>query len=267
MPDLFTFPLTFDPDIWPATAIALRLDVRDHGREQPFHCHRKGQLVLALRGSVTCTVEDGIWMVPPQCGVWIPPGLPHSNRVSDNGRIGLLFVEPGAAALPAHCCTLSISPLLRELIEYLAGQAPDYPADGPTGRLARVLLEQLVSMPAERLYLPVAASSRLRRIADALIADPSDRRTVAQWAAQVALSERSLARLALAETGMTFGRWRRQLHLIVALQRLSVGTPVQLVSQDLGYESVSAFITMFRKALGRAPTRYMAERNLAGNRH
>lgn len=37
------------------------------------------------------------------------------------------------------------------------------------------------------------------------------------------MSERSLARLMVAETGMTFGRWRQQLRIIVALQRLFAG--------------------------------------------
>ena len=34
------------------------------------------------------------------------------------------------------------------------------------------------------------------------------------------MSERSLARLIFKESGMTFGRWRRRLHIVVALQRL-----------------------------------------------
>jgi AraC-like DNA-binding protein len=32
------------------------------------------------------------------------------------------------------------------------------------------------------------------------------------------------------------------------------------VSETLGYESVTAFITMFKKALGQSPTRYFAAR-------
>lgn len=74
--------------------------------------------------------------------------------------------------------------------------------------------------------------------------------------------ERELsARLVLEETGMTFGRWRQQLHIIVALQRLSAGASVQAVSEALGYESVSAFITMFKKALGKPPARYFTDRD------
>jgi len=39
-------------------------------------------------------------MVPSGFGVWIPGGIADSNRVTANGKIGYLLVEPGAAALP-----------------------------------------------------------------------------------------------------------------------------------------------------------------------
>ncbi|MCP3702222.1 MAG: helix-turn-helix transcriptional regulator, partial [Alteromonas sp.] len=41
-----------------------------------------------------------------------------------------------------------------------------------------------------------------------------------------------------------------------ALTRIAQGDPVARVAQDLGYESQSAFISMFRKALGKTPGRY-----------
>ncbi|GAB1578325.1 AraC family transcriptional regulator [Bordetella petrii] len=253
-------PVCFDPDRLPQPAIALQLDVRAHDEEAPIHTHRKGQLVIALRGGVTSEVPGGLWMVPPHCGVWIPGGVPHSNRITPNGRVCFLLVEPSAAALPQACCTLSLTPLVRELILHLAQQPHEYAAGGATARLVAVLLEQLAQMPTERLYLPISTDPRLRRIAGALTQDPGDRRTLAEWGARVAMSERSLARMVLRETGMTFGRWRQQLQLIAALQRLSSGVSVQRTADDLGYESVSAFITMFKKALGKSPARYFADR-------
>jgi AraC-like DNA-binding protein len=59
---------------------------------------------------------------------------------------------------------------------------------------------------------------------------------------------------------MTFGRWRQRLHISIALQRLCAGALVQWVAEDPGYGSVSAFITMFRKALGTPPARYFADK-------
>ncbi len=240
----------FDPDALGQPALALQLEARHNDTEVPVHRHRKGQLVVACRGGITCTVPDGLWMVPAGFGVWIPGGIAHSNRVTANGKVCFLFVEPGAARLPSDCCTLALSPLVLELILHLSAQPQDYPHDGPLARLAGVLLELLEQAPTEQLYLPLPENRGLRRIADELTRAPGDRASMAEWARRVAMSERSLARMVRRETGMTFGQWRQQLQIIIALQQLSAGVSVQRTAEILGYESVSSFIGMFRKALG-----------------
>ncbi|RWD66616.1 MAG: helix-turn-helix transcriptional regulator [Mesorhizobium sp.] len=248
--------LDFDVDDVLAPAIAVRVDVSSTKAEVPDHWHRKGQLVFALGGGVTCRVQRGLWMVPPHCGVWIPGSMEHSNIATANARIFFVYIEPGAAELPERCCTLSISPLLRELIIEMSDCAPD---DARCGFLGKILLAELPCMPVQQLHLPVSSEPRLRRIAEALAEDPADRSTLSEWANRLALSESSLARLVVKETGLTFGRWRQQLHLIVALRELSSGASVQRVSGDLGYESVTAFITMFKKALGKPPAKYLSD--------
>jgi len=239
-------------------AVALRMHLDDHVAEIPIHQHRKGQLVLALHGAVTCQVEGAFWIVPPQCGVWIPGDMPHSNRATPNARLCYLFAEPSIAHLPNDCCTLSISPMVREIILHLADAPLDYDRGGHIDRLAHFLLDELALMPVERLYLPISDHPKIRKMADTLNASPGDRSTIVQWAKRLAMSERSLARLVVKETGLTFGRWRQQLHLLVAIRELAGGASVQRVSSDLGYESVTAFITMFKKALGHPPGRYFA---------
>ncbi|MBX9596500.1 MAG: helix-turn-helix transcriptional regulator [Roseomonas sp.] len=238
--------------------IGIRLEAADDGSEVPVHHHQQGQLILAMQGGVTCEVAGAIWMVPPRYAVWVPGMMPHSIRATANARICYLYIQPGAAPLPAECCTLAISPLVHALILDMADQPPAYAADSRAGRKAALLLEELTVMPVERLHLPVSDEPRMRRIATMLSNDPADRRTLAEWASLVAMSERSLARLVRQETGMTFGRWRRQLHLIVALRQLAAGQSVQRVAEELGYESVTAFITMFKKSLGKPPAKYFA---------
>ncbi|MCX2563341.1 AraC family transcriptional regulator [Acetobacter thailandicus] len=249
-------PEDFDPDTSYQPAIALSLEFTRYELDAPAHTHRKGQLILALHGAVTFTAANGIWIVPPNCGVWVPGGVVHSNRATDNAHLAFLFVEPGAAALPDYCCTLGISAIVREMILHLAGLSSDYSANSHTARLVRVLLDELTLMPEERLNLPVSDHPKVREIAKALTSNPADRATMAIWAERVALSERSLARLIVQETGLTFGRWRQQLQLIIALRELAKGVAVQKVSEALGYESVTAFIQMFKKALGKTPARY-----------
>ncbi len=249
-----------DPDLTTLPAVAYHLDFADHEAEIPLHVHRKGQLILALHGAVTCIVGKDIWIVPPNCGAWIPGGVPHSARATANARLNYLFVEPGAANLPENSCTLSVSPMIRAMVDRLAREATEYPPDSHAARIARVLLDELADMPREGLNLTISNNIKIRAIADALIVDPADRSTLADWAKRVAMSERSLARLLIRETGLTFGRWRQQLHLVVALRELASGKTVQTVAAELGYESVNAFITMFKKALGSTPAQYFATR-------
>jgi AraC-like DNA-binding protein len=64
----------------------------------------------------------------------------------------------------------------------------------------------------------------------------------------------------LAVLGLTFGRWRQQIHILVALRELSEGAMVHQVASTFGYDSTTAFITMFKKALGKSPAKYFQDR-------
>ncbi len=79
-----------------------------------------------------------------------------------------------------------------------------------------------------------------------------------QWGHEVGASARTLARLFLAETGLSFGDWRSRARLLAALPRLAAGEKVTTIALDLGYESPSAFISMFKRALGKTPSTYFA---------
>ena len=229
--------------------------------ENARHQHRKAQLIYSLRGILNCEIEDGVWIVPPQCAIWIPGDLPHAARGTGETECYCLFVEPDAAPdLPKICCTISVSPLLRELLLKVAGFPELYVLGGREDRLIAALLDELVAAPVEDLHLPMPRDSRLRRLAEMMLADPKDKTSKADWASRIGMSERSMSRLLLHEIGMSFGRWRRQLHVILALQRLTKGESVQTVALELGYENASGFITMFRKAVGKPPARYLSDR-------
>jgi len=249
----------FDPDATDRMAFAMSVSVKDHEAELPMHAHRRGQLVMALSGGVMCRAEGGLWMVPPGSAVWIPGDLLHSNHVTPNGRICLLFVAPEVAGLPDRCCTLSLTPMIIEMIQHLATLPLE--ADDPhTQNITEVILGELRRMPVTACHLPIPDDPTLSLIAHRLIQTPNDRASIAEWADRVAMSERSLARLVVRKTAMTFGRWRQQLQIVLALQKLSAGATVQSVAYDLGYESVSAFVSMFKTALGKPPARYIADR-------
>ncbi|PRF56925.1 AraC family transcriptional regulator [Burkholderia multivorans] len=225
------------------------------------HSHRHAQLLYTLSGVIYCEIDGGVWSAPPQCTVWIPGDVRHAARGSAGATFYAVLIEPDAAlALPTRCCTLGVSPLLRELLLKAASFPNLYDIDGPQGRLMATLLDELVAAPVEDLYLPMPADRRLRKLIDHLLDEPADKSPLAELARRAGISERSLTRLAAKELGMSLGDWRRRLHVALSLQMLTTGRRVHQVAIDLGYESASSFVTMFRKATGKPPTQYLSDR-------
>lgn len=260
-------PGWMDPDLVPRPVVTfgatgiVTASLSRRETETDFHHHRKGQLMLALRGVLTCEVENGLWLVPPQSAIWIPSDVLHKVKAAGTIECYMAFIDPAVASnLPANCCALSTTPLLRELLIRSASLPALYPEGAMESHLVTLLLDELALVPIGNLHLPMPADSRLRRIGEMIMDDPSDRGTIQTWARRVGLSERTLARILTRETGMSFGRWRQQLQLMLAVKWLSTGSSVQQVADDLGYESAGSFVSMFRKALGTSPGRYIAER-------
>ena len=263
MPSLVTnvLPNSKDADNVPRPVVAYTARRASQDWEYERHEHRKSQLLYSVRGVLNCEVEDGMWIVPPLCAVWIPGGLPHSAHGSGETECYCIFVETDAAPnLPQVCCTIAVSPLLRELLMKAVGFPERYPLGGREDRLVATLLDELAAAPVEDLHLPMPRDSRLTRLVNMLLTDPSEKTSMSAWASRIGMSERSLSRLLIEELGVSFGRWRRQLHVILALQRMTQGDSVQTVALELGYENASGFVTMFRKAVGKPPARYLLDR-------
>ncbi len=242
--------------------IPRRLVVRqaDHeaGFYAPYHSHGWGQLLFIAEGLIQVSARDvGYWVVPPQRAVWIPAFIEHDARTIHPVQMRNVYVSPEAAQdLPNHCQVITVTSLLRELMLALVKIDTLYEEGGAEDRLVSVFLDQLKTTPEVPLHLPQPHSDSLQQIASTLRIEPADQRSMEDWANELGSSSRTLARRFRKETGMTFGQWRQQARLLAALTRIAQGDPVARVAQDLGYESQSAFISMFRKALGKTPGRY-----------
>lgn len=252
-----------DPDGIRRPIVTVGIAIAEVGKiEIDFHRHRKGQFLLVQRGALSCEVEGGLWIVPPRSAVWIPGGALHAVKATGALEGYNAFVEPKLdTGLPAVCCAVSVTPLLRELLIRSASLPAHYVEGGAESRLVAVLLDEIASARVEDLHLPMPSDKRLRRMVELMIDSPADRRTMDVWARRAGLSERTLARLITRETGMSFSRWRQQLGVMFAVKWLAGGASIQEVANDLGYESIPSFATMFRKTVGVAPGRYMAERH------
>jgi transcriptional regulator GlxA family with amidase domain len=154
---------------------------------------------------------------------------------------------------------------LRELIRHTVALGWLDKKDPVKARLIGVLVDQLTALPTIPLELPWPTDERAQRAAIWLRAHPGEPGSNEQVAKRAAVSLRTMERLFQKETGMTFGKWRQRLRMLHALRLLAANRPVTTVALDVGYESPSAFIAMFKRTLGVTPRHYFASGSTAAS--
>lgn len=242
----------------PRPVVALA-DEYPAGFVDPRHSHRRAQLLYATTGVMTVVTAEGTFVVPPQRAVWIPGGVEH--EVSCRGEVSLrtLYVEPASCEhLPKHSCVVEVSPLLRALILEVMRFKREYKLDGREGRIAELVLDEIVNLPVADLHAPMPRDPRLARVCRAILEDPSADADLDALSSVAGMSRRTLTRLFRHETGMSVAAWRQQVRLLEALSLLATGRPVTTVAYDVGYDSPSSFTAMFHKVFGVAPSQYFA---------
>lgn len=241
-----------DPDLVEATAFVLT--DRHNGVDGPWHRHRRLQFLHVSDGVLSLETAESRFVIPPQRGVWIPPGIEHRIHSRTPFWLTTCYIDLERAALPpVEAFAVSVDRLTDALLIAVGAFGVQGPQGCAQERKLRVLLDCLSELPRFDVVLPLPASDRLRRLTDKLIADPACNDTLATLAAETALTERTAARLFKTETGLSFGTWRRQLRLQSALALLSDGESVTDTAFAVGYQDVSSFITAFRDNFGQTP--------------
>jgi len=210
----------------------------------------------------TCLIAalgTGIMALYANYPIALAPGMGLNAYFAYAVVLGMGFkwqVALGAVFI-SGCLFLAITIFrLRELIVRATELPLQYDENGPAGHVVALLLDELHGSQALKLHLPMPRSKRLAMLCRALLDAPGDRRTLGEWAHTVHASERTMARLFQRETGLSFAAWRQQARVLEAMGRLGSGAPVTQVALDLGYDSVSAFSAMFRRAAGTSPSAY-----------
>jgi AraC-like DNA-binding protein len=227
------------------------------GHVIPLHFHDRDQIVYASRGVMTVRTSASTWVVPTHRAVWIPAAVPHTITMSGLVAMRTLYLRPRLArALPRDCCVVNVSPLLKELILHACSLAALKKSIHWQRHLIDAIVDQLKAIQMVPLQLPNLSDPRALRVAEILIADPSNARPLAQICKVAGAGKRTVERLFQEEVGMTFGKWRQQLRLMQAMRLLAEGAKVTHAALEAGYSTPSAFISMFRRALGTTPTLY-----------
>ncbi|MCI0994959.1 AraC family transcriptional regulator [Pseudomonas sp. ICMP22404] len=225
----------------------------------PEHAHDWHQMVYAISGVLTVNTQAGSFMISPEQAAWLPTGLSHQVGSMFGAEFRSLWISDRIPSeLPGDRPTLfDVSPLLKALIIEAARVEDEEDTEGYTRRITQLILDQLRRTTPLSTALPWPRNQALATLCEALYADPADPTEMDTWARRLGMSERTLARHFVSETGMSLRTWRRRLRLFRAIELLGDGLDVTRTALELGYGSTSAFIYAFRQELGSSPQAYM----------
>ncbi len=240
-----------------------------------LHVHPWPQLTFSTKGVIRLSTEDGTYIVPPSRALWVPADVPHSITLIEDAELRTVYLHAWLAPTWERCQVLEISPLLLALMLSL-DTTPDgafVPVEASTAQaehrlqppqrerlIAPLLIDEIERATQIRIDVPLPRDKRLRQLCETLLHDPADRTTLAERAAAIGASERTVARLFRDQLGMSWQQWRQQAVLAHALPLLARGMAVSRVAQASGYATDSAFCAMFKTATGQSPTSFQHRR-------
>lgn len=223
------------------------------------HRHDWNQMVYAISGVLTVNVHRRAFVISPEQAAWLPVGLPHRVGSLFGAEFRSLWIlnDVDTSLPPLEPTVFEVSPLLKALIIEADAVLDEPDDDGYASRVTQLIVDQLRRARPILTALPWPTSKALTTLCETLYADPANPREVNEWCRALGMSERTLARHFVAETGMSLRSWRRRSRLFRAIELLGGGMSVTRAALELGYGSTSAFIYAFRQENGCSPQAYI----------
>lgn len=232
------------PPPWGELSAPLNLD---HG----FHL-----LLWVWRGAMELTVGERVLSVGEGQIAWMPAYRGHGVR-TEPGSVVLpltftvgevdLGEDPGPADVPDY----EVWALLQHVMGNQCGVAPE-----GYGRTT-VVDSPWVPGVARRDGATTVERSPAAQVADALLGDLRDQRTLSQWAGAVERTPRQLNAGFRADTGMTFLQWRTTVRLQTARRLLAAGATPSESAHAVGYRHLSQFSRDFAVGYGVTPREFV----------
>ncbi|MDQ1082779.1 MULTISPECIES: AraC family transcriptional regulator [Microbacterium] len=226
----------------------------------PPHAHADAMLAWCYRGTVWVHLRDAMWQLAPGQGIWVPPGVPHTAHHEQDSVGCYTYLPASAATAPTDGIRRVLVPrAVQEMLLHLG--INDMPT-GPRVRIQSVLIEMLQQpIPdalADRGEVPLPTDDRVRALAQSVLDDPGDPRSVAELCAAHGLHERTVMRIFQSDVGMSFGKWRTGVRLTLGARLIVDGMPIGAAAHRCGYATTSAFSASFKERFGITPRQHVA---------
>ena len=218
-------------------------------------------LIYAFTGAFQLEMDHVRWLLPPQRAAWVAAHVPFQLSTERPGTTNSVLFAESAIPQPAFACRVfAVSTLAREMLSYAVRWGSDRDEQDTTAdtffRALATVCNELAASP-DLFWLPCAQSPELRQALDYTLAHLSDKPTFAEVARAAHVSERTLARRCIKETGMIWSQFAHRARMLRAMELLAApDINVIEVVDAVGFLSVSAFNHAFRAFTSETPSSY-----------
>ena len=235
------------------------------GNEVALHLHAEHLLFIPLQGEIAVQLSEKELRCGPGKMIYLPPKTNHAFRSCEKlGEriIGLISTSAWkkASGKTHSPRILSTSQLCKELLFHLLLHPKTKQAGSLVQVFTQTLNEALEESPS---HLKASAKdARVVKVLDQFEAGLGEGINLDAMARKAGLSTRSLNRLFLTELGMTPKQVLIQYRVQKAQELLAQGgRSVTDVAFEVGYQSLSQFIQVFRNLTGLLPSEVARHRS------
>jgi len=225
----------------------------------PEHAHGADQLMYAIRGAMEVFAGQSVWLIPPHFGLWIPARTSHRLHMPGPVSMRTLYLRRGLAKRRSpRCAVLHVTPLLRELIVEAVRLGRLRARSRAESVLRDLLILNIEAASPMPTFVSLPSEPRALAVAEGLLRDPAQSKSLPAWCADAGVSVRTLERAFRKEVGLDFESWRRQVRLMKAVGLLASGRAIKEVAFAVGYRQSSTFVELFRRTFGATPKAWIS---------
>ena len=220
-------------------------------------------LLYSLEGLFLLETEHASWRLAPSRAAWIPAGtLLKATTIKQVRCTSLFFKRDFAEPLATGLSVFDVPPILREMVRYSRRWAEDALASEEERKRFFLTLLDLCRRQLEEGAQPALPKARSPELVQVLrytqnnLAEPIRLEDAAR---EAAMSPRTLMRRLNSEIHMTWGQYLHVARMLHAMDLLARGTQVTETAFEVGYTSMAAFSTAFRRFTDATPTHYRAQ--------
>jgi mannose-6-phosphate isomerase-like protein (cupin superfamily) len=171
----------------------------------PEHAHGSDQLIYAISGLMEVSSGQSMWLIPPHFALWIPARTHHRIHMPGPVSMRTLYLRTGLASeLEPRCAVLHVTPLLRELIVEIVRVGQLHTRDRYESALRDLLIFQLQNASPMPTFVTLPREQRARAVADSILRNPAESKSMAALCAEVGVSVRTIERTFRREVGSDF---------------------------------------------------------------